>query len=209
MAISAKSASSPSPETTRENTCTYSTGDKQNKFNIKRGLEKMRYLNTRMKERIGYDFYCDIAINIVKARNKKGWTQEELAKESGIKLSAISAMETVKVKIKLFHLEKLSKALDVTINWLIDAEIDSQIGNCLYLVWTERCEDFKLYQKSTSMRMAFLEWEARMNERGVRVNDPRERVFVEIVGVPVTDTEIRDKFPKLTSDEEPIYPDKD
>lgn len=167
----------------------------------------MRYFETRTKERIGYDFYCDIANNIVKARNKKGWTQEELAKESGIRLSVISAMETVKIKTKLSHLEKLSKALDVTINWLIDAEIDSQIGECLYLVWTESCEDLKMYQKSTSKRMAFLEWEARMNKIGVRVNEPRERNFVELVGVPMTDKEIQDKFPKLNSDEEPIYPD--
>lgn len=169
----------------------------------------MRYFETRTKERIGYDFYCDIANNIAKARNKKGWTQEKLAKESGIKLSAISAMETVKVKIKLSHLKKLSKALDVTINWLIDAEIDSQIGKCLYLVWPEGHEDIKLYQESTSKRMAFLEWEAKMNEIGVRVNEPRERNFVKLVGIPVTDKEIQDKFPKLTSDEEPIYPDKD
>lgn len=169
----------------------------------------MRYFETRIKERIGYDFYCDIANNIVKARNKKGWTQEQLAKKSGIKLSAISAMETVKIKIKLSHLEKLSKALDVTINWLIDAEIDSQTDKCLYLVWTESCEDFQMYQESTSKRMAFLEWEAKMNKAGVRVNEPRERSFVKLVGVPITNGEIRDKFPKLTSDEEPIYPDRD
>lgn len=168
----------------------------------------MRYFETRTKERIGYDFYCDIAKNIVKARKNKGWTQEDLARESGMKLSQIASMEGVRTKIKLPHLEKLSKVLDVTVNWLVDAEIDSQIGQCLYLVWAEGRENFKLYQKSTSKRMAFLELEARINKAGVGMNEPRERNFVELVGVPVTDTEIQDRFPKLTSDEEPIYPDK-
>lgn len=167
----------------------------------------MRYFEAMTVERIGYDFYCDIANNIVKARNKKGWTQKELSEAAGIKLPHISAMENVKMKIKLSHLKKLAEALDVTVNWLIDAQIDSQIGDCLYLIWTENMENIKLYQKSTSKRMAFLEYEARMNKIGVRVNDPRERTFVKLVGVPITDKEIKDKFPKLTSEEEQIYPD--
>lgn len=170
----------------------------------------MRYFETQTIERVGFDFYCDVANNIVKAREEKGWTQEELAKASGIKLSSIAAMETVRMKIKLAHLEKLSKALDVTVNWLIDAEIDSQVGECLYLIWPENLKDFKLYQKSTSKRMAFLQFEDRLNNKcRVRLSSPRERVFVKLVGVPITEKEIRDKFPKLTSDEEPIYPDKE
>lgn len=168
----------------------------------------MRYFETIFKERIGYDFYCDIANNIVKARKKKGWTQEELAKASGLKLTSISSMETVKIKIKLSHLKKLSEALDVTINWLINAEIDSQIGECLYLIWREDLEDFRLYQRSTSKRMAFLEFEERMNKIGVSVNGPRERTIVKLVGVPVTDKEIKDKFLILKSGEEVIYPDQ-
>lgn len=168
----------------------------------------MRYFETKIEERIGYDFYCDIASNIVKARNKKGWTQERLAKESGMKISTITAIETVRIRTKLSHLKSLSQVLDVSINWLIDAEIDSQIGKCLYLIWIDGYEDFKLYQESTSKRMAFLEREARLNKMGVSISEPRMRAFVKLVGIPVTEKEIQDKFPKLISDEEPIYPDK-
>lgn len=164
----------------------------------------MRFYESNTLERIGFDFYCDIAGRIAEARKRKDWTQEALAEASGIKLSRIVAMENVKIRIYLTDLEKLSKALDVTENWLIDAKIDSQIGECLYLVWPESMPDFKMYQKATSKRMAFLLWDRRLKESGVRHNSSRERFFVKLVGVPVTKKEIQDKFPKLTSDEEPI-----
>ena len=45
----------------------------------------MRFFETQNLERIGFDFYCDIANNLVKARKAKEWTQKELAKQSGIK----------------------------------------------------------------------------------------------------------------------------
>lgn len=168
----------------------------------------MRYFKTGSIECIGFDFYCDIANQIADARKRKGWTQEQLAEASGISLSRISNMEGVRTKIKLKDLEKLATCLDVTINRLIQAEIDSQIGECLYLVWPESLPDFKLYQKSTSKRMAFLEYEKKMNEIKVAASSPRERVFVELVGTPVLESEIRDRFPALTSDEEPIYKDE-
>ena len=164
----------------------------------------MKFFETEILERIGFDFYCDIANQIVKERKRKGWTQETLAKKSGIKLSRLAAMENVKIRIYLADLEKLSKALDVTVNSLIDAEIDSQVGDCLYLVWPENLPSFKLYQKATSKRMAFLLYDKKFKEIGVGYASSRERFFVELVGVPVTNDEIRDKFPKLTSDEEPI-----
>lgn len=169
----------------------------------------MRFYETKTLERIGYDFYCDIANRIVEARKRKGWTQKKLAEESKIKESKITSIEAVRMKIKLDDLEKLSKCLDVTVNWLIDAEIDSQIGECLYLIWLERLEDFKLYQRSTSKRLAFLEYERELNKAEIKVDNCRERVFVKLVGVPITDEEIRDKFPKLTTqDEEIIKPSK-
>ena len=164
----------------------------------------MRYFETRTPERVGFDFYCDLANNIVEARKKKKWTQEELSKKSGINWSRISAIETVKTKIKLTDLEKLSKCLDVTINYLIDAEIDSQIGECLYLIWPESLPGFKLYQKSTSKRMAFLQYEKHLNECGVAPCSCRERTFVKLVGVSVTNEEIRDKFPKLTDESDEL-----
>lgn len=42
----------------------------------------MRFYESSIIERIGYDFYCDIAINIVDKRKLLGLTQEELAKKA-------------------------------------------------------------------------------------------------------------------------------
>lgn len=168
----------------------------------------MRYFETQTLERIGFDFYCDIANNIVKARQNKGWTQRDLAEKSGIKESRLSRMENVKVRISLDVLEKLSEALDVTVNWLIDAEIDSQVGDCLYLVWPDSMPDFKLYQKATSKRMAFLIYDKLFKDAHVKYSSSRERFFVQLVGVPITKKEIQDRFPKRTEEDLPLEPDR-
>lgn len=166
----------------------------------------MRFYESQSLERIGFDFYCDIAGRMAETRKRKGWTQEILAEKAGVTLSRIAKMENVKIRFYLKDIEKLAGILDVTVNWLIDAEIDSQIDECLYLVWPESAPDFKLYQKATSKRMAFLLFDKRFKAAGVAYSSSRERVFVKLVGVPITKAEIRDRFPKLTSDEEPIEP---
>ena len=116
----------------------------------------MKFYNTLTTERIGYDFYCDIAEQIVKARKEKSWTQEDLAKASGIKISRLRDMENVKIRFKLPDIEQLAKVLDVTADWLIGAQLDRGGKECLYLVWNETFVAFKPYQKATSARMAFL-----------------------------------------------------
>lgn len=168
----------------------------------------MRFYETQSLERIGFDFYCDIANRIVEARERKGLTQSMLAATSGIKLSRLSQMENVKIRIDLDALEALSKALDVTVNWLIDAEIDSQVGECLYLIWVESMPDFKLYEWATSKRMAFLKYDKSFKKAGIAYNSGRERFFVKLVGVPVTTKELQGKFPKRTSEDLPLEPDK-
>lgn len=163
----------------------------------------MKFYGNSILERIGYDFYCDVAINIVDKRKALGLTQEQLAKKSGIKLSRLSAIENVKYRIRLDEVENLAEALDVTVNNLINAELDSQVGDCLYLVYIEGCEDFKLYQKATSKRMAFLKLEKYLNDKGLTYfSTPRTRVLVKLVGVPVTEQELQDKLPKFKEDQE-------
>ena len=49
----------------------------------------MQFYEDRILERIGYDFYCDIAINIVNKRKELGLTQEELAEKSKISLNRL------------------------------------------------------------------------------------------------------------------------
>jgi transcriptional regulator with XRE-family HTH domain len=155
----------------------------------------MRYYETSTTERIGYDFYCDLANRIVEAREKKGWTQEQLSKASGLSLAKISSMELVKFRFVLPDLKTLSKALSVSVDWLIEAEIDSQIGECLYLVWSEKVPNFQIYQKSTSKRLAFLEWYDSLKKAGIRPLDCRERAIVKLVGIPVTQKELERRYP--------------
>ena len=163
----------------------------------------MKFYRDELIEKIGYDFYCDIAINIVNKRKELGLTQEELAKKAAIKLSRLSKIENVQYRIKLDEIGKLAEVLGITVNNLIDAKIDSQVGDCLYLIYPETHEDFKLYQKATSKRMAFLNLEKHLNSIGLTCfSAPRTRVLVELVGVPITKQELKDKLPKYKEDQE-------
>jgi transcriptional regulator with XRE-family HTH domain len=163
----------------------------------------MRFYESSIIERIGYDFYCDIAINIVDKRKLLGLTQEELAKKAGIKLSRLSNIENVKYRIGLDEVEKLAKALEVTVNNLINAELDSHVGDCLYLISLEGWESDGLYQEATSKRMAFFKLEKRLNDIGVSLfSNSRSRAIVKLVGVPVTDQELKDKLPKFKENQE-------
>ena len=168
----------------------------------------MRFYESQTLERVGFDFYCDIACNIVKARKEKQLTQEELAAKAKIRLSRLSGIENVRTRIDVDDLEKLSQVLDVSIDWLIDADLDSQYGECLYLIWPESMPDFKLYKKATSKRMAFLLYDLAFKKAGVRHDSNRERFFVELVGVPVTEKEFQRRFPKRTDEDLPLERDE-
>jgi transcriptional regulator with XRE-family HTH domain len=162
----------------------------------------MRFYGDGILERIGYDFYCDVAINIVNKRKELGLTQEELAKKAGIKLSRLSKIESVQYRIKLDEIEKLAKALDVTVNNLINAKLDSQVGDCLYLVSLEDVKGLELYQEASSKRRAFLKLEKRLNDIGVSLfSNSRSRAFVKLVGVPVVEQELKDRLPKFKEDQ--------
>ena len=116
----------------------------------------MRFCDSKYIERIGFDFYCDISNNIVKARKEKGYTQKNLADKTRIKEQRISNMENVKVRMDLDVLEKIAKSLDVSVDFLIDAELEQNGKECLYLVWGESAPDWKIYIKASSKRKAFL-----------------------------------------------------
>ena len=144
----------------------------------------MRFYESNSLEHIGFDFYCDIANNIVKARKEKGITQKELA-----------------------NLEKLAKVLERTVDWLIDAELDYGGKNCRYLIWPDSIPDFKLYMDAPSKRMAFLQYDRRIKECGAAYSSGRERFYVKLVGVPVSKQEIQNKFKKRTTEDLPLEPD--
>ena len=166
----------------------------------------MRYYNTPGLEYIGLDFYCDIANQIVKARKEKGFTQSTLAKISGIKEQRLSLIENVKIRININDVRKIADALDVTIDWLIEAELDAFGKECLYLVWPISMPDFRLYIRSTSARRAFLNYDKVFKQARVKYNS-RERFYVKLVGVPCTKEELQSRFPERTSEDLPIEPD--
>lgn len=168
----------------------------------------MRFYESQTLERVGFDFYCDVANNIVKTRKEKQLTQEELATKAKIRLSRLSGIENIKIRLDLDDLEKLSQVLDVSIDWLIDADLDTQYGECLYLIWPESIPDFKLYKKATSKRMAFLLYDRAIKKAHVRYSSPRERFFVKLVGVPVTEKEFQRRFPKRTEEDLPLERDE-
>lgn len=163
----------------------------------------MRFIDTKCYEKVGYDFYCDIAMNVVNRRKQLGVTQEELAIKTKIKLSRLSKIENVQLRIRLDEIELLANALDMTVNNLINETVDNQVGDCLYLVYIEGHEDFKLYQKAENKRMAFLLKEKYLNSIGLTCfSTPRTRVIVQLVGVPITKQELKDKLPKFKEDQE-------
>lgn len=168
----------------------------------------MRFYESQNLERIGFDFYCDIANNIVKARNNNGWTQKQLAEKSKIKQPRLAGIESMRIRLDLDDLKRLSNSLNVSVDWLIDADLDTQTGECLYLIWTESMPDFKLYRKATSKRMAFLLYDMAFKEARVKYSSPRERFFVQLVGVPITDREFQRRFSKRTEEDLPLEPDE-
>ena len=166
----------------------------------------MRFYEGPNKERIGYDFFCDIAERIVEGRKRKSWSQDDLAKATGFTNSKISYMETVKVRFELSDIEKLASALDVSVDWLIDAQLDHHGKDCLYLVWNDKSEDsprpLKLYFYATSTRMAYLKAHVFSRKHGFIWFEPRDRAIVQLVGVPIEKADIYAKFPKRVGNED-------
>lgn len=165
-----------------------------------------------MVERIGFDFYADIAERVVLARNEKGLAQKELAGILKWKAGKLARLESVKIRIELTDLEELSKALGVTVNWLLEAHNDSPIGNCRYLVWFERCKDLQLYVDAPNARVGVLELVRKLKKSGVRPwDDARERAYVKRVGIPVGNKELKDRLGSGSTpnaqEEEPIEKD--
>lgn len=160
------------------------------------------------EERIGYDFYADIAERVVEGRKMKGWTQKQLADAVKWSESKVARIELVQIRSKLDDVQNLAKSLDVEVNWLIQAERDSQAGDCRYLVWHERWDDFKLYMDASSGRLAFLKVDDIVSKMHCRFLEPRDRARVKLVGIPICDNEIKDRFPKKTAEEETVEPDE-
>lgn len=157
--------------------------------------------------RLGYDFYADIAEKIVSERRKKKLTQEQLANLSGLTKSKLAKYENVSIRMRISEIEKMSKALDVSVDFLIGAIYDDpDCQKCLYIVRNQRIPNFALYFEAKSPQEAFLvayEWSIDMNSIWF---ESRDRALVRLVGVPVRKSDYA-HFKKRTSEEDEILPD--
>lgn len=61
-----------------------------------------------------------VGINIRKYRNKKGWSQEQLAFEAELHRAYIGQIERGEKNIGLVNLEKIAKALNIGLNDLLE-----------------------------------------------------------------------------------------
>lgn len=154
----------------------------------------LRYFEDPVTKRLGYDFYADIAENIVAQRKQHDWTQEDLARESKVKIGRIRRIEEVTTRIWLRELEAIAKALSVSELFLTGEDPVSKAGECLFTVAPSSCTKFSLYAKAQTYGLAFLK--IHQLNACVRMFQPRDRAIVTLKGVPVTDEELQAKFPK-------------
>lgn len=63
-----------------------------------------------------------LAENILKYRNKKNWTQEQLAFEAGTTSKCISDLELAKRNVKIDTISKVAKALSVELCDLVKSK---------------------------------------------------------------------------------------
>lgn len=151
---------------------------------------------------IGYDFYADVAERIVSMRNKRGMTQDDLAKKANVEKGLLGRYERVSARMRKPVLEKLADALGVSFDWIIGAEFDDEdMGVCLYTVRNKRYLDreFEIYFDAKSPQEAFLtayEWSF---EVGFIWLECRDRAVVTLKAVPVHKKDIS-QFQKRNAD---------
>ena len=61
-----------------------------------------------------------IGLRIVELRTKKGWSQADLARETGKDRQAIEKLENGKVNPTLYSLMEIAKALGVSLSEVVD-----------------------------------------------------------------------------------------
>lgn len=61
-----------------------------------------------------------IGQRVVEIRQRKGWSQSDLARESGKDRQAIEKLENGKVNPTLYSLVEIAKALNVSVSHLVD-----------------------------------------------------------------------------------------
>ena len=74
-------------------------------------------------------------------------------------------------------------------------------------LWMQQQQLQQQLERASSKRMAFLKFDKKFKECGVRYNSSRERIFIKLVGVPVSKEDFQARFPKRTEEDLPIEPE--
>ena len=69
------------------------------------------------------DLNKKIGLRVIELRKKKNWSQSDLARACSKDRQAIEKLENGKVNPTLYTLFEIAKALDVTLNTLIDLKV--------------------------------------------------------------------------------------
>lgn len=171
-----------------------------------------RYYEGSQTLRLGYDFYADIAERLVKKQKEAGLTQEQLAEKAGVPADRVKRYMRVQIRFRLDDLDKLSKALDTTTDYLIGSEYDDpDCGKCLYEVRNERSvtegSKFNLLFEATSPQMAFLLAHKWSLDTKLIWFESRDRARIKLIGVPVRKIDYAILKERGISQEDEIYPD--
>lgn len=166
----------------------------------------MRRYYCDLKRVYGFDWYCDIAERIAKAREEKGWTQAELARASGLAAARIGAIERATTRIVLDDMKKIGTALGLSADRLIGAELDAGGMDCRYLVGFLDGK-YEYYQDAPSGEMAALLFYDRLRGYGFSI-EPRDRFSARLVGVSVTKAELQARFPMRKGEYDALQPDE-
>jgi len=65
------------------------------------------------------------AIQLIKIRTNKGYTQSQLAFESGLSLSQIARIETARINPTISTVIKIARTLDIPLKELFDFELST------------------------------------------------------------------------------------
>lgn len=70
-----------------------------------------------------------ISKQIIKLRNKQGWTQQQLAEKIGVSKQSVSNWETGEKLPRMGKIEEMANIFNVTVSYIVDGKSDTEKEN--------------------------------------------------------------------------------
>lgn len=115
-----------------------------------------------------------VARNLKEARERKGWTQQELAARATVSRRMLSAVESGEANVSLTTLGRIATALDVPFAELV-APVNTHVSQLDVVVWRGRkpgSQARMLLSKPASQEIEMWEWSLAPKERYRAEPDP-------------------------------------